>query len=84
MVGWPHGLNGQEFEQAPGDGEGQGSLVCCSPWGRKESDTTERLNATNKWKRRHREQACGPGDRAGGRERAGRGERLAWKHMLLM
>ena len=39
MVGWHHRLNGQEFEQAPGDGEGQGSLVCCSPWGGKESDT---------------------------------------------
>ena len=47
MVEWHHQLNGHEFEQAPGDGEGQGSLVCCSPWGRKESDTTEQLN--NKW-----------------------------------
>ena len=44
MVGWHHQLNGHEFEQAPGDGEGQGSLVCCSPWGRKELDTTEQLN----------------------------------------
>ena len=44
MVGWHHRLNGREFEQAPGDGEGQGSLACCSPWGHKESDTTERLN----------------------------------------
>ena len=44
MVGWHHLLNGQEFEQAPGDGEGQGSLACCNPWGRKESDTTEQLN----------------------------------------
>ena len=44
MVGWHHQLNGYEFEQAPGDGEGQGSLVCCSPWGHKESDTTEQLN----------------------------------------
>ena len=44
MVGWYHGLNGHEFEQTPGDGEGQGSLACCSPWGRRESDTTERLN----------------------------------------
>ena len=35
MVGWHHQLNGHEFEQAPGDGEGQGSLVCCSPWGRR-------------------------------------------------
>ena len=41
MVGWHHRLNGHEFEQDPGDGEGQGSLACCSPWGRKESDTTE-------------------------------------------
>ena len=41
MVGWHHQLNGREFEQAPGDGEGQGSLVCCSPWGHKELDTTE-------------------------------------------
>ena len=43
-VGWHHWLNGHEFEQTPGDGEGQGSLVCCSPWGHKESDTTEWLN----------------------------------------
>ena len=41
VVGWHHQLNGHEFEQAPKDGDGQGSLVCCSPWGRKESDTTE-------------------------------------------
>ena len=41
MVGW---LNGHEFEQAPGVDNGQGSLVCCSRWGRKESDMTERLN----------------------------------------
>ena len=47
MVGWHHQLNGHEFEQALGDGEGQGSLVCCSPWGCKESDTTERLNTTS-------------------------------------
>ena len=39
MVGWYHWLNGHEFEQTPGDGEGQGSLVCCSSWGHKESDT---------------------------------------------
>ena len=44
MVGWAHRLNGHEFEQALGDGEGQGRLACCSPWGRKESDTTEQLN----------------------------------------
>ena len=44
MVGWHHQLNGHEFEQAPGDGEGQGSLVCCSPLHYKESDMTEQLN----------------------------------------
>ena len=44
MVGWHHRLNGHEFEQAPGVGEGQGCLACCSPWGCKESDTTELLN----------------------------------------
>ena len=38
MAGWHHWLNGYEFEQTPGDGEGQGSLVCCGPWGLKESD----------------------------------------------
>ena len=43
MVGWHHRLNGLEFEQALGDSEGQGSLVCCSPCGHKESDVTERL-----------------------------------------
>ena len=41
MAGWHHQLNGHEFEQIPGDSEGQRSLVCYSPWGRKESDTTE-------------------------------------------
>ena len=44
MVGWYHGLSGHELAQTLGDGEGQGSLACCSPWGCKESDTTERLN----------------------------------------
>ena len=43
MVGWHHPLDGPEFEQAPGVGDGQGSQACCSPWGRKDSDTTERL-----------------------------------------
>ena len=43
-VGWHHWLDGHEFEQAPGVGDGQGSLACCSPWGRKESDMTEWLN----------------------------------------
>ena len=44
LTGWHHWLNGNEFEQTPGDSEGQGSLACCSPWGHKESDMTERLN----------------------------------------
>ena len=44
MVGWHHQLDGHELEQAMGLGNGQGSLVCCSPCGRKESDMTERLN----------------------------------------
>ena len=47
MAGWHHQLNGHEFEQALGGGEGQGSLVCCTPWGHKESDTTEQLNNNN-------------------------------------
>ena len=44
MVKWHHRLNGHEFEQAPGDSEGQGSLACCSPQDRKEANRTERLN----------------------------------------
>ena len=47
MVGWHHWLNGHEFEQALGVGDGQGILACCSPWGCKESDTTEWLNWTD-------------------------------------
>jgi len=44
MAGWHHRLNGHEFEQTPGDSEERGSLVCCSPWGCRELDMTERLN----------------------------------------
>ena len=44
MVGWHHQLDGHEFEQAPGVGDGQGSLVCYSPWDCKQSDMTEPLN----------------------------------------
>ena len=47
MVGWHHQLGGCESERAPGDGEGQGSLACCNPRGRKESDMSERLNNNN-------------------------------------
>ena len=51
MVGWHHRLDGREFEQAPGVGDGKEGLACCSPWGHKESDTTELLNCTelNVW-----------------------------------
>jgi len=48
MVGWHHQLSGHEFEPAPGDGEGQESLMCCSPWGSKESDRIEQLSNNNK------------------------------------
>ena len=44
MAGWHHRLNGHEFKWTPGVGDGQGGLVCCDSWGRKESDTTERPN----------------------------------------
>ena len=49
MVRYNHQLNGYEFEQTPGDSEGQGSLVCCRPWRHKESDMTEQLNNNKKW-----------------------------------
>ena len=50
VVGWDHRHDGHEFEQALGDGEGQGSLEYCSPWGYKESDSTEQLNnKTQDW-----------------------------------
>ena len=61
MVGWHHLLNGHEFEQTLGDGEGQGSLACCSPWDCKELDTTERLNKKQTEPLRH----LGPGDTMG-------------------
>ena len=54
MVGWHHQLHGHEFEQAPGDGDGQGSLVCCSPWVA-ESDTAERLTSNNNRKEQVRQ-----------------------------
>ena len=54
MVGWHQWLDGHKFEQAPGVGDGQGILACCSPWGHKESDTTEQLN----WTEHSREPAC--------------------------
>ena len=47
MAGWHHGLDGRESEWTPEDGDGQGGLACCDSWGRKKSDTTERLNWTD-------------------------------------
>ena len=46
MVGWHYQIDGHEFEQAPGVGDGQGSLACCSPWGHKELDTAQQPNGT--------------------------------------
>ena len=51
MIGWHHQLDGHEFEQFLGIDDGQGSLVCCSPWGHKELDTTEWLNWTEQEKK---------------------------------
>ena len=48
MVGWHHQFNGHELGQTLGDGEGQGGLVGCSPWGRKKLDTTGQVNNNNK------------------------------------
>ena len=54
MAGWHHRLNGHEFEWTPGVGDGQGGLVCCNSWGRKESDRTEQLNWTElNWEKSH-------------------------------
>ena len=53
MLGWHHRLDGHELGRTLGDGDGQGGLACCGPWGRKESDTTEQLNWTN-----HRTTEC--------------------------
>ena len=47
MIGWHHQLAGHDFEQALGDGEGHGSLVCCSPWDHEELDTAERMNSNS-------------------------------------
>ena len=58
MVRWHHQHNGHEFEQVLGDSEGQESLVCCSPWGRKESDIAERLNSNSMKVGRHKLWIC--------------------------
>ena len=59
MVGWYHRLDGHEFEQTSGDGEGQGGLACCSPWGHRELDTTEQLNDSEGRKTENRTVAGG-------------------------
>ena len=51
MLGWHHQVSEQELGQTPGDSEGQGSLACCSPWGRKELATTERLKNNHKMRK---------------------------------
>ena len=58
MAGWHHQLDGCEFEWTSGVGDGQGSLACCDSWGRKESDTTEQLNWTERVGERERLCAC--------------------------
>ena len=58
MLGWYHRLNGHDFEQTPGDGEGQGSLACCSPWGRKEFYMIEQLNNNNIYIYREKRNDC--------------------------
>ena len=60
MAGWHHRLNGHEFEETPGVGDGQGGLACCGSWGRKESDTTERLSELSPGENWDPDQ--GPGD----------------------
>ena len=79
MVGWHHWLDGHEFEQAPGVGDGQGILASCSPWGCKESDTTEWLNRTELnwfWWAHFKWWLPGPGERHSEVVKGGRGERL--------
>ena len=70
MFGWHYGLDGHEFEQALGVGEGQGSQACYIPWGCKESDTNEQLNNNNlfagkEWRHSYKEWTCG---QSGGRK----------------
>ena len=79
MVGWHHRHNRQESEQTPGDTEGQGSLACCSPWGRKESDTTEQLSnkdCTTRARERPREPIVEDGKLRLGRVSSGVGRGL--------
>ena len=70
MVGWHHWLNGHESEQAPGVGDRQGRLACCSPWDPQELDMTERLNWTDKWSSWGLVRSLGQGKRKSGTERS--------------
>ena len=81
MVGWHYRLDGHEFEQALGDGEGQGSLVCCSPWGPKELDTTELINKRRKKKAKQRLDIVskGPSENHKSSQKNIRGGELAWR-----
>ena len=72
MVGWHHQLNGHEFKQTLGNGDGQGGLACCSPWGHKELDRTERLNNNNN---KHLKESRPSGLRGTGRGRPGLGSK---------
>ena len=65
MVGWHHWLNGHGFGWTPGVGDGQGGLACCSPWGHRESDTTEQLN----WTESHRSFCLTPQDKIPGKQK---------------
>ena len=58
IVGWHHWLDGEEFEQAPGVGDGQGGPACCRPWGREESDRTVQLNWLNFWPKQLEKLSC--------------------------
>ena len=64
MAGWHHRCNGHELEQISGDGKGQGGLVCCSPWGHKESDTTKQLNNNIRYKISYKDILCNTGNTA--------------------
>ena len=78
LVGWHHWLNGHEFEQAPGVGDGQGSLACSSPWGRKESDTTERLIWSDQLKRKEGVGSSGLKLKRGGTQYRGNEKANVW------
>ena len=86
MVGWHHQFNGNEFEQTSGDHEGQGSLMCCSPWGRKESDTTEWLIETTQkeWDTETRHSKDEPSEQYGERNKPDTKGRTVGSHLYEM